>query len=177
MQGHKGARILVATVAHGRTREAEDALVEAVTGEIRRAGMHLVRTVVVQGVPEHVRALVSNVSTDNEADAVIFLGGTGIGPDDHVCEALEALYDKRIDGFGDAYRRLLRADLGVTALLARATGGVFNQCVIFALAGPTENVRLAVEVLIVPVLADAVALASGQNVKWRLSGVFRASDP
>lgn len=141
-----------------------DELAKLLGTELKKAGFELMRHVVVKGEPQHVQALVSNVSTGNEADAIVLFGGTGFGPRDHVCEALDGIYERHIEGFGEAYRRLLRSELGVHAMLARASAGVFDQCVVFALSGRNEDVRLAVEVLIAPILSAAVDLAVGRPV-------------
>ena len=52
--------------------------------------------------------------------------------------------------------------VGAHAWLARATAGVYNQCIVFALTGRPQDVKSAVQTLIVPVLSDAVELATGR---------------
>jgi molybdenum cofactor biosynthesis protein B len=138
-------------------------LARLVTEDVR-ATFVLVRSVVLKGEAEYIRQLVSSVATSNEADAMIVIGGTGIGPADSTCEAIDGLVEHRIEGFGEAYRALLRDELGLgaPALLARATAGVYSQCVVFALSGQPGQVRRAVEALIVPTLGDAIELAAGR---------------
>ena len=148
--------------AHARLRTADEALAKSVGEEVVNAGFALERHVTVKGEPGHLRELVQLLSNENQADGVILLGGTGFGPHDTVCEALDSFFEKRIEGFAEAYRRLLRADHGMHAMLARATAGVFNQCVVFALTGRPEDVRLAVQVLIAPTLTAAIDLAYGR---------------
>ena len=88
---------------------------------------------------------------------MIIVGGAGFGPFDSSCEAIDGLVERRIEGFGEEFRRLLREEfgLGPLSLLARATAGVYSQCVVYALSGRPSQVRRAVEALIVPTLADA----------------------
>jgi molybdenum cofactor biosynthesis protein B len=160
-QGQKKVRVLTGCVSERRSRAVEE-LGRLLGDELKKAGFEVMRHVVVKGEAQHVQALVSNVSTGNEADAIVLVGGTGFGPRDHVCEALDAVYERHIEGFGEAYRRLLRSDIGVHAALARATAGTFDQCVVFALNGRPEDVRLAIEVLVAPILAEAVELAQGR---------------
>jgi molybdenum cofactor biosynthesis protein B len=145
-----------------RIRSAEEALGKIVGDEIVRAGFSLARHVVVRGEAAHLQELVQNLSNENQADAVVLVGGTGFGPDDTVCEALEPFFEKRIEGFGEAYRRLLRTDHGVHAMLARATAGIFNRCVVFALSGRPDDVKLAIEVLVAPTIQASVDLANGR---------------
>jgi len=44
----------------------------------------------------------------------------------------------------------------------RATAGVYNQCLVFALTGRLSDVQAAVRTLICPTLVEAVQLASGK---------------
>ena len=157
----KTIRVLTGCVADRRTRVIDE-IGALLREELQKGGFDVVRHVVVKGEPQHVQALVSNVATGNEADAIILIGGTGFGPRDHVCEALDAVFERHIEGFGEAYRRLLRNDIGLQAMLVRAAAGVFDQCVVFALAGRNEDVRLAIEVLINPMLSEAVDSAVGR---------------
>jgi molybdenum cofactor biosynthesis protein B len=156
-------RVLVAVVSHGRSKTLEE-IAKAVTDIVRAAGAVVVRNVVAQGEATYIEQLVSNVSNDNEADAIIMIGGTGFGPRDHTCEAIDAFVERHIEGFGQAYRLMLRDDLGQAprAMLSRATAGVYNRCLVFALTGRAVDVTRAVEQLIVPALAEAVSLASGR---------------
>jgi molybdenum cofactor biosynthesis protein B len=157
-----GARVLVAAVTQGKGHGLEG-LAKSV-GELLPAGhATLVRTVVVKGERQYIRELVTNVSNGNEADAVILVGGSGIGPLDDTCEAVDGFVERRIEGFGEAYRRLLETELGAHAFLARATAGVYNQCLVFAMSGRAAEVTRAVQTLIVPTLCDAVELSTGQR--------------
>lgn len=155
-------RVLVATVTTYKSRTMED-LAKSVTDDIR-AAFSLVRTVMVRGDSEYIRQLVSSVATANEADAMVIVGGTGFGPFDSTCEAIDGLVERRIEGFGEEFRRLLREEfaVGPSSLLARATAGVYSQCVVYALSGQPTQVRRAVETLIVPTLPDAIELATGR---------------
>ncbi len=154
-------------VSHGRPRSGDEASARSVGEVIVRAEFTLVRSVVVKGEAQHLQALVQNVSNDNETDALILIGGTGFGPKDETCEALAPFFEKHIEGFAEAYRRLLRNEHGVHSLLSRGIAGVFNQCVVFALTGTSEDVRIATELLIAPVLTEAIALAYGRPVPPR----------
>jgi molybdenum cofactor biosynthesis protein B len=140
-----------------RTLEEVTAVIQQ---EIREAGFLHVRHAVVKNEAHNIQQLVSNVSTDNEAEVVVFVGSIGFGPHDQVIEALDEVFERRIEGFGEAYRRLLRAEVGVHAALARATAGVFNECVVFALSGRAPEMKLAVQTLLAPIIPDAVVFAT-----------------
>jgi len=156
-------RVLVGAVMAARSRTVEE-LGKTVADEVRAANMKLVRNVTVNGEPEFIRQLVASVSASNEADAMIFLGGTGVGPLDFTCEALDGLVERRIEGFGGSFRHMLRQEMefGAHAWLSRATAGVYNQCLVFAMTGRVVDIRTAMQKLLVPTLSDAVELATGR---------------
>ncbi|HXN31170.1 MAG TPA: molybdopterin-binding protein [Polyangiaceae bacterium] len=154
-------RVLVAGVMHAKSRAIE-ALAKVIADVAHTANVLLVRSVVVKSERRHIQQLVLNVANDNEADAIIMVGGTGIGQHDETCEAINAFVERPIEGFGEAYRRLLDGDLGGQAMLARASAGVYNQCLVYAMTGREADVRRAMEVLVLPTLAQAVELATGR---------------
>jgi molybdenum cofactor biosynthesis protein B len=90
------------------------------------------------------------------ARCVIFTGGTGITRRDVTVETLEAKFEKRVDGFGELFRALSFQDIGSAAWLSRATAGVVQGALVFALPGSPKAVELAVTKLILPELEHAV---------------------
>jgi molybdenum cofactor biosynthesis protein B len=156
-------RVLVGAVMPVKSRTIEE-LGKVVAEEVRAAKLQLVRSVVVNGEVQFIQQLISNVSNDNEADAIILVGGTGFGPKDTTCEAIESFVERRIEGFGDEFRHLLRQEMGFGShsWLSRATAGVYNQCLVFAMTGRAVDVKRAVQTILVPTLSDAVELATGR---------------
>lgn len=149
------------TVSDSRKRETDESG-KALDGELAAAGFQVVRHIIVKDEPGFLRDLVRITSNENEADAIVLTGGTGITPRDSTYEALESVFDKRIVGFGEVFRRVSFDEIGPHAMLSRATAGVFNECVIFALPGSTKAVLLGVK-LIIPILRHAVDLACGRS--------------
>jgi molybdenum cofactor synthesis domain-containing protein len=162
-------RVLVGAVMAPHSRGRED-LGKIAAEEVRAAKMELVRTVFVKGERQFIQQLVSNVSNGNEADAIVLVGGTGFGPRDMTSEAVDSFVERRIEGFGDAFRHMLRTEMEFArvAWLSRATAGVYNQCLVFAMSGRASDVRRAVQTLIVPALSDAIELASGRMLGGQL---------
>lgn len=156
-------RVLVGAVMAQKSRTVEE-LARIASDEVRGAGFTLVRSVVVNPDAQIIKQLVENISNDNEADVILLLGGAGFGPRDHACDAVNEFVERRIEGFGQAYRRLLvdELDFGPHAWMVRATAGVFNQCLVFVMAGRPRDVQRAMQKLIVPTLPEAVALATGR---------------
>jgi molybdenum cofactor biosynthesis protein B len=153
----------VGAVMSVKSRTLEE-LGKVVAEEVRVAKLTLVRNVIVNGEPHFIQQLVSNVSNDNEADAIVLVGGSGFGPRDTTVEAIDAFVERRIEGFGDAFRLLLRDEMGFGphAWLSRATAGVYNQCLVFAMTGRANDMKRAMQSIIVPTLSDAVELATGR---------------
>ena len=90
--------------------------------------------------------------------AVIFTGGTGIAPRDQTFEAIDALLEKRLPGFGELFRLLSYQEIGSAAMLSRAQAGVRAGRVVFSLPGSPAACRLAVERLILPELSHIAGL-------------------
>jgi len=154
-------RILTVTVSDSRKRETDESG-KTLDRELTSAGFEVIRHVIVKDEPEFIRDLVRLTANGNEADAIILTGGTGITPRDNTYEALEEVFQKRIVGFGEAFRRISYDEIGPHAILSRATAGVYNECVVFSLPGSTNAVVIGVK-LIIPVLRHAVDLASGRS--------------
>jgi molybdenum cofactor biosynthesis protein B len=155
-------RTSTVTVSETRTLATDDAG-RICTQLLEQAGHRVVRHVIVKDDPGHFAELVCDMIDVNACEACVINGGTGITGRDNTYEALEQIFEKRIDGFGEAFRRLAWEDIGPRALLARATAGVFNECVVFLLPGSPHAVRTGLTKLILPILPHAVELAHGRR--------------
>jgi molybdenum cofactor biosynthesis protein B len=104
--------------------------------------------------PAALRDAVARLTGEN--DVVIVTGGTGIGPRDRTPDAVGALFDRRLPGFGELFRMLSFQDIGPAAMLSRADAGVVGGALVFLLPGSPAAVELAVRRLIAPELTHAV---------------------
>ena len=93
---------------------------------------------------------------DDAVQAIIINGGTGISRRDSTFEAVDAMLEKRLDGFGEVFRYLTYQEIGSAAILTRATAGVVKGTVLFSTPGSENAVRLAMEKLILPELGHLV---------------------
>jgi molybdenum cofactor biosynthesis protein B len=158
-------RCLIATIALGRASVRDD-VTQVVIDELRAAQFIVERSVTVNREKEFIRQLVSSVVDSNEADAIVLIGGAGVGPRDFTCEAVDDLADRRLEGFGEAYRRLLfeAGESYPKVVTARATACVYNGSVVLALPRQTAPIlRRAVHELVVPTLPEAVRIATGKR--------------
>jgi molybdenum cofactor biosynthesis protein B len=156
-------RCLVATVALGRASVRDD-VTQVIVDELRAGGCQVVRSVTVHREKLYIRQLMESVAAGNEADAVVFVGGAGIGPRDYACEVIDELADRRIEGYGEEYRRILREGERPVAkfVLTRATAGIYNNCIAVAMPRQAADVvRRAVQRLLLPVLPEALRIITG----------------
>src|ERR1700712_186519 len=68
-------------------------------------------------------------------DVVITTGGTGFTGRDVTPEALEPLFEKRMDGFSAVFHRISYDKIGTSTIQSRATAGVANATYVFVLPG------------------------------------------
>lgn len=121
-----------------------------------QAGLTVAAAALLREEPEALRAHVTDLCASGGVDAVLVTGGTGIGPRDRTPEAVGALFERRLDGFGELFRMLSFQEIGAAAMLSRADAGVVGRALVFLLPGSPAAVRLAMERLILPELAHAV---------------------
>ena len=95
-----------------------------------------------------------------DVQVIITTGGTGITSRDSTYEAIAALLEKRLDGFGELFRVLSYEQIGASAMMSRACAGLAKGRIIMSLPGSENAVRLAMEKLIVPELGHLVQQAS-----------------
>lgn len=101
-------------------------------------------------------AVLDGIAND-DVQAILTNGGTGIALRDVTIETLKSMFDKEISGFGEIFRFLsYTEDIGSAAILSRAIAGVIGTKVIFATPGSTGAVKLAMNKLILPELAHVV---------------------
>jgi molybdenum cofactor biosynthesis protein B len=103
-----------------------------------------------------VAAVIRSGCAAPSVEAFILTGGTGITSRDSTHEAIEALLDKRLAGFGELFRMLSYQEIGAAAMLSRAQGGVVQGRVLFSLPGSPNACRLALEKLIIPELPHLI---------------------
>ncbi len=68
-------------------------------------------------------------------DVIITTGGTGFTGRDVTPEALEPIFEKRMDGFSEVFHRISYDKIGTSTIQSRATGGVVNATFVFVLPG------------------------------------------
>ena len=127
-------RIAVLVVSDSRTEKTDKSgklLVERITG----VGHHIHEKQIVPDDIYQIRAAVSAWCADEQVNVIITTGGTGVTGRDGTPEAVSALFEKEIEGFGEIFRMLSYEEIGTSSLQSRAIAGVANGTYIFCLPG------------------------------------------
>jgi len=156
-QAPSSVRCAILTVSDTRT-EATDTGGKAISTLLIEAGHEVVAKRILRDEPMLVQQLILGLIGDEEArvQAIITTGGTGITSRDSTYEAVVALFEKQLDGFGELFRMLSYQEIGAAAMMSRACAGVLRKRIIVSLPGSENAVRLAMTKLILPELGHLI---------------------
>lgn len=136
----------IAVLAVSDTRDLESDTAGALLKSMMEADGHrCAARAVVPDDRQAIRAQVMQWVTDPEVDAVITTGGTGFSGRDVTPEALEPLFDKRMEGFSVLFHQYSSTTVGTSSLQSRATGGLIDTTFVFVLPGSRGACRDAWE--------------------------------
>ena len=126
--------IAILTISDSRTL-ANDKSGDILNELIKESHHNLSERGIVKDNIYSIRSIVSLWIDNKDIDVVITTGGTGITGTDGTPEAIEVLFDKKIDGFGEIFRMLSYNKIKTSTIQSRATSGVANSTYIFCLPG------------------------------------------
>jgi molybdenum cofactor biosynthesis protein B len=133
-------RIAVLRVLDNRTR-TDDAAGDLLVERIAAAGHETVARERVDCLQRAVEERLRLWVADPDVDSVIVVGGTGLSIRDVAPEALAAVWDREIPGFGELFRSISQAGVGTSAIASRACAGIAAQTCLFAVPGSPGGVR------------------------------------
>ena len=122
--------IAVLTISDTRTL-ADDKSGTTLADRLAAAGHHLAAREIVTDDVEAIRGIVKRWIGDPGVDVIVTTGGTGFTGRDVTPEAIEPLFEKRMDGFSIAFHMLSHAKIGTSTIQSRATAGVAGATFIF----------------------------------------------
>ncbi|WP_019904892.1 molybdenum cofactor biosynthesis protein B [Methylobacterium sp. 77] len=126
--------IAVLTVSDTRVAE-DDRSGDTLCERLEAAGHRLADRAIVPDEVAAIRARVEAWTRDPDIDVVITTGGTGFTGRDVSPEAIEPLFEKRMDGFSAVFHRISYDKIGTSTLQSRATAGLANATFVFVLPG------------------------------------------
>lgn len=139
-----------AVLAVSDTRDlAEDRSGALLAERIETAGHKLAARAIVKDDVRAVRAKVRGWIKDKKIDAVITTGGTGFTGRDVTPEAVEPLFEKRMEGFSFVFHRVSFEKIKSSTIQSRATAGVANSTFIFCVPGSPGACRDAWDEILV----------------------------
>lgn len=120
----------VLTISDSRS-EATDESGQYIRTALTQAGHNVVQYAVVRDEPAQIVEMVRRFAAEG-CKVIITNGGTGISRRDSTFEAIDALLEKRLPGFGEIFRMLSFAEIGPAAMLSRATAGIMGGTLILS---------------------------------------------
>jgi molybdenum cofactor biosynthesis protein B len=143
--------IAVLTISDTRT-EQDDKSGQTLITRLQNDGHVLRERKIVRDDIDRIRTVVSGWCADGDIQVIITTGGTGVTGRDSTPEAVSALLDKKIEGFGEIFRMLSYEQIGASTIQSRAMAGVINGRYVFCLPGSTHACSTAWDKLIGPQL-------------------------
>ena len=128
--------IAVMTVSDSRTEE-DDKSGNLLVRKLQESGHQLAEKSIVPDNRYRIREVLSRWIADEEIHAVITTGGTGLTGRDITPEAVQPLFDKTIEGFGEVFRSISYGMIKTSTIQSRAIAGLANGTPIFCLPGST----------------------------------------
>ncbi|MES2897083.1 MAG: molybdenum cofactor biosynthesis protein B [Pseudomonadota bacterium] len=136
----KPVRIAVLTISDTRDEESDTSghvLAERITG----AGHELAAKAIVKDDVAQIREQIKAWVASGTIEVIITTGGTGITGRDVTPEAVEPLFDKKLDGFSVIFHLVSYQSVGLSTLQSRATAGLVGGVFVFCLPGSNGAVK------------------------------------
>ncbi|MBI5229630.1 MogA/MoaB family molybdenum cofactor biosynthesis protein [Candidatus Micrarchaeota archaeon] len=146
----KFVRAAVITVSDSKFRgeSTGDDSGSFILNALKNEGHEIAFYTIVPDVKAHIVEALEKASERYSPNVIVTAGGTGISPKDVTIEALEPLFEKKLDGFGEIFRSISYDRLGSTAFLSRATAGIYKNAVVFCLPGSPDAVKTGMELIL-----------------------------
>lgn len=146
----------VLTVSDTRT-EKDDSSGDLLVNFLQEAGHQLIERAIVRDDIYQIRAQVSLWIANPSVQVILLTGGTGFSGRDSTPEAVNVLFDKHIEGFGELFRQVSFEEIASSTIQSRALAGLANNTAIFCLPGSN----------------NACATAWNKILKEQLDSTFR----
>jgi molybdenum cofactor biosynthesis protein B len=136
----KPVRIAVLTISDTRDEES-DTSGHVLAERVKAAGHELVDKAICKDSVVDIREKIQGWVASGYVEAIVTTGGTGITGRDVTPEAVEPLFDKKLDGFSVVFHMVSYASVGLSTLQSRATAGIVGGVFVFCLPGSNGAVK------------------------------------
>ena len=133
-------RVAVLTISDTRDEES-DTSGHLLAERVKSAGHALADRDLVPDDVEAIRTRIKAWTKSGQVDAIVTTGGTGLTGRDVTPEAIEPLFDKRIDGFSMVFHLVSYQSVCLSTLQSRALAGLIDGVFVFCLPGSNGAVR------------------------------------
>ncbi|QGW77175.1 molybdenum cofactor biosynthesis protein B [Pseudomonas alkylphenolica] len=110
---------------------------------LQAAGHRLIDRDLVKDDIYQIRATLSRWIADPRVQVVLTTGGTGFTVRDNTPQAVLPLLDKHVEGFGELFRQVSLAEIGMSSLQSRALAGMSNGVLVCCVPGSPGACRTA----------------------------------
>jgi molybdenum cofactor biosynthesis protein B len=147
----KPVRIAVLTISDTRDEES-DTSGHVLAERVKAAGHELADKAICKDSIIEIRERIQGWVASGFVEAIVTTGGTGITGRDVTPEAIEPLFDKKLDGFSVVFHMVSYASVGLSTLQSRATAGIVGGVFVFCLPGSNGAVKDGWDKVIAPQL-------------------------
>ena len=139
--------IALLTISDTRTQQ-NDASGTILKKMAEQDGHNVIEQKIVQDDKKQIQNAILAWCKKKTIDVIITTGGTGITKRDVTPEAVKAIIEKDIEGFGEMFRMLSYQKIKTSAIQSRAIAGVAQKTFIFALPGSPSACKDAWQMLL-----------------------------
>jgi molybdenum cofactor biosynthesis protein B len=136
----KPVRIAVLTISDTRDEES-DTSGHVLAERVKAAGHELADKAICKDSIVEIREKIEAWAASGFVEAIVTTGGTGITGRDVTPEAVEPLFDKKLDGFSVVFHMVSYQTVGLSTLQSRATAGIIKGVFVFCLPGSNGAVK------------------------------------
>ncbi len=159
-QAAKQVRIGILTLSSTRTL-SEDESGNWIAEKAKSQGHDLLFHQVIADDAEIIRKCVQDHIREDDPDALLLTGGTGVSAKDVTVEAVRPLFEKELTAFGSLFARLSFEEIGSAAILSRSAAGIIGKTAVFCMPGSLKACKLACNALIFPELGHIA-----KHIRW-----------
>jgi molybdenum cofactor synthesis domain-containing protein len=142
-----GLKCVIVTISDSVSQgRAEDRSGPALVSAVEAAGGQVVSRLLCRDDMDSIAQLFRETAQQDGVDLIVSTGGTGAGPRDVTPEALSAVSDKILPGFGEMMRNE-GSKSTPRAILSRSSCGVLGGRLILCLPGSTRGALESLEIV------------------------------